>query len=287
MSNPIDASGTFTLLGGTTIRRMGFGAMRITGEGIWGPPADPEAAKALLRRVVELGVNFIDTADSYGPEVSESLIGEALAPYGDEVIVATKAGLVRSGPGEWASKGDPAHIKAACDGSLKRLRMERIPLYQLHRIDSEVPVAESIGALLELREAGKIDQIGLSEVGVEELRQVQAMTHVASVQNHFHAGKREWSDVVDVCAAEGIAFIPWYPLGAGDLGEAATLLDDLAGIYDTTRFAIALAWLLHRSPAIVPIPGTSSIPHLEQNVAASALLERIPEEAWGPLDRLS
>ncbi len=267
-----------------SVNRLGFGAMQITGTGVWGEPKDPEAAKQLLRRVVELGVDFIDTADSYGPEVSERLIGEALAPYADHVVIATKAGLVRPGPGDWKSNGHPDHIKAACEGSLKRLALERIPLYQLHRIDPEVPVADSIGAMLELQAAGKIDKIGLSEVSVDELRQVQAMTPVASVQNRYNIAYREWQDVLDVCEQEGIAFIPWYPVASGDLGQSTEALDAIAAAHGTSRYAVAIAWLLRQSPAMLPIPGTSSIPHLEENVSAAGLLGQITDEQWAQLD---
>lgn len=275
-----------TLGGSYTVNRMGFGAMRVTGEGVWGDPPDVEGAKALLRHVVDAGVEFIDTADSYGPDVSERLLGEALAPYAGGVLIATKAGLVRPAPGEWKPNGRPEHIKAACDGSLHRLRLERIPLYQLHRIDAEVPVEDTIGALLELREAGKIDLIGLSEVNVDELRQVQAMTPVASVQNRYNVGDREWDPVVDACEADGIAFIPWYPVAAGDLGTVGEALDAVAAAHDSTRYAVALAWLLHRSPVMVPIPGTSSIAHFDENMSAVALVDTITDEEWARLDAL-
>ena len=265
-------------IAGQHVRRLGFGAMRVTGEGVWGEPPNPPAAKDVLRRVVDAGVQFIDTADSYGPDVSERLIGESLAPYPKDVLVATKAGLVRPAPGDWKPNGRPDHIKQACDGSLMRLRMERIPLYQLHRIDPDVPVEDTIGAMLELREAGKIDQIGLSEVSVEELRRVQQMTPVASVQNRFSIGDREWAPVLQVCEAEDIAFIPWYPLAAGDLGALAGPLDEMAATYDTSRYVVALAWLLRHSPVIVPIPGTSSIAHFEENRTALALAPQLRDD---------
>jgi len=284
MTEDIRDTTTFELAGGNTVRRLGYGAMQLTGDGVWGDPADPENARRVLRRAVELGVNFIDTADSYGPEVNERLIGEALAPFADEVVVATKAGLVRPGPGEWHPDGRPDHIRAACEGSLHRLRLERIPLYQLHRIDPEVPVAESIGEMLELRSEGKIDQIGLSEVSVDELREVRALCDVASVQNRFSVGDQDdWGDVVDACAADGIAFIPWFPLGAGDLGAVGGALDRLAVAHGTNRYAIALAWLLHRSPNILPIPGTKSLEHLASNVAAAHLVAEISDDEWGQL----
>lgn len=283
MNNPIEASGTIDI-GPYSVHRLGYGAMQLTGKGVFGEYPDPDGAKRLLRRAVELGVDFIDTADSYGPEVSERLIGEALAPYADGVIVATKAGLVRPGPGQWRSDGHPDHIRRACEGSLERLRLEQIPLYQLHRIDPEVPVAESIGAMTELQAEGKIDRIGVSEVTVDELREVQRLTSVASVQNRFNAGDREWSDVVEACERDDIAFIPWFPIGSGDLGDAGAALDEVAETHATTRHAVALAWLLHRSPVIVPIPGTSSIEHLESNVAASTLVAEISDAEWHRID---
>lgn len=277
---------TFDLAGGHEIRRLGYGAMQLTGEGVWGEPADPDAAKRVLREAVELGVNFFDTADSYGPDVSERLIGEALMPYADDVVIATKAGLTRSGPGKWSPDGRPVHIREACEGSLRRLRLEQIPLYQLHRIDPEVPVADSIGTMLELRDEGKIDQIGVSEVSVEQLREVRELCDVASVQNRFNIADRdEWSDVVDACAADGIAFIPWFPLGSGDLGDLGDTLDEVAAAHDADRYAVALAWLLHRAPNIVPIPGTGSVDHLRTNVDAAHLVDRITDEEWGALDQ--
>ncbi|MDW3216708.1 MAG: aldo/keto reductase [Ilumatobacteraceae bacterium] len=276
---------TFRLAGGHEIRRLGYGAMQLTGDGVWGEPADPVTAKQVLRDAVELGVNFFDTADSYGPEVSERLIGEALSPYADDVVIATKAGLVRPGPGQWEPNGSPEHIHTSCDRSLARLQLDRIPLYQLHRIDPDVPVAESIGAMLELREAGKIDQIGVSEVTVDELHQVRELCDVASVQNRFNiADQDDWNDVVDACAADGIAFIPWFPLGSGDLGSTGKALDAVASAHETDRYAVALAWLLHRAPNIVPIPGTKSPDHLRSNVSAAHLVDEITDEEWSTLD---
>ena len=275
---------TFELDGGYTIRRLGYGAMQLPGEGVWGESDDPEAAKQVLRRAVELGVNFFDTADSYGPYVSERLIGEALAPYADDVVIATKVGLVRPGPGEWEPDGRPEHIREACEGSLDRLKLDRIPLYQLHRIDPDVPVAESIGTMLELREEGKIDRIGVSEVTVEELRQVQELCTVSSVQNLFNVDDQKWGDVVDACADDGIAFIPWFPLGSGDLGDVGDALDTVAEAHDTGRHAVALAWLLNRAPNVVPIPGTKSIDHLEANVSAAELVDQITMEEWSTID---
>ena len=272
-------------LGGTyDVDRMGFGAMRVTGEGVWGEPSDPAAARDLLRQVVEAGVEFIDTADSYGPEVSERLLGEALSPVPANVLLATKAGFERTGPGKWKVCGRPEHIRQACEGSLQRLKIDRIPLYQLHRIDPAVPAADSIGAMLELREEGKIDLIGLSEVTVDELRQVQAMTPVASVQNRYNVGDREWESVLRVCEAEGIAFIPWYPLAAGDLGAVGEALDQIAAAHGTTRYAVAIAWLLHHSPVMLPIPGTSSPAHFRENLSARTLVDQITDSEWASLD---
>lgn len=287
MTTSIHGTSTFELGGSYTIRRLGYGAMQLTGEGVWGEPADADSARRVLQAAVDRGVNFIDTADSYGPGVSERLIGEALAPYTDDVVIATKAGLVRPGPGRWGPVGRPDHIREACDGSLARLRLERIPLYQLHRIDPDVPVAESIGAMLELRRVGKIDQIGLSEVGLDELRQVQELTDVTAVQNRFNVGDREWSDVVDACAEQGIAFIPWFPLGSNDLGAAARALDEVAAAHDTTRHAVALAWLLQRAPNVVPIPGTKSLDHLDDNLSAARLVDEISDAEWATLDGAS
>lgn len=276
---------TFDLGVRFSIRRLGYGAMQLTGDGVWGEPTDASEAKRVLRRAVELGVNFFDTADSYGPEVSERLIGEALAPYPDDVVIATKAGLVRPGPGDWQPDGRPEHIRAACEGSLKRLRLDRIPLYQLHRIDPDVPVAESIGAMLELRDEGKIDLIGVSEVSVDELHEIEDLCAVSSVQNRFNIADQEWVDVVDACADDGIAFIPWFPLGSGDLGALGEALDDIAVDHDCDRYAVALAWLLHRAPNVVPIPGTKSVEHLESNVAAAHLVDQITVAEWSTLER--
>jgi aryl-alcohol dehydrogenase-like predicted oxidoreductase len=276
---------TFDLAGGHRIRRLGYGAMQLTGDGVWGEPADPVTAKQVLRTAVDLGVNFFDTADSYGPEVSERLIGEALAPFPDDVVIATKAGLVRPGAGQWEPNGSPEHIRTACDRSLARLRLDRIPLYQLHRIDPKVPVEESIGAMLELQAAGKIDQIGVSEVSVDELRRVRELCDVASVQNRFNiADQDDWNDVVDACAEDGIAFIPWFPLGSGDLGATGEALDRVAEAHGTDRYAVALAWLLHRAPNIVPIPGTKSVDHLVSNVSAARLVDEITDDEWETLD---
>lgn len=272
MTEPVltdETTGTYTFGGDRTVRRLGFGAMRLTGPGIWGPPSDREAAKAVLRRAVEIGVNLIDTADSYGPGVSEELIAEALHPYPDDLVIATKGGLDRTGPGEWNRNGRPEHLTAACEGSLRRLRLDVIDVYQLHAPDPEVPLEESIGALNELRDAGKIRHIGVSNVSVEQLRTAQKLVPVVSVQNRYNVGYREFEDVLDVCAEEGIGFIPWFPLGAGDMPYPPAL--DIGFQRGATREQILLAWLLHRADIVLPIPGTSSIAHLEENVAAASL----------------
>ncbi|RMF82924.1 MAG: oxidoreductase [Chloroflexi bacterium] len=263
------AGGTFELGGDLTINRMGFGAMRITGEGVWGEPDDIDNAKAVLRRVIELEVNFIDTADAYGPDVSENLIAEALHPYPDGVIIATKGGLTRSGPGQWHTKGTPEHLRQALDGSLRRLKLERIDLYQFHRPDPEVPFEDSIGELSRLRDEGKIRHIGLSNVTTEQLAAAQAIVPIVSVQNRYNIFDRESEDVLNACERENIGFIPWFPVGAGKLEEAK--IKQIADKYNATPYQLALAWLLKRSPVMLPIPGTKSIAHLEENVAAAAI----------------
>ena len=265
------AAGTFDLGDDLTVNRLGFGAMRITGEGIWGEPEDSEEARRVLKRAVELDINFIDTADSYGPEVSERLIGETLYPYPDGLVIATKAGLLRDGPGQWRPDGRPEHLREACEGSLRRLKLDRIDLYQLHRIDPRVPAAESLGTLAELRDEGKIRHLGLSEVGVEEIRQAREIVPIDSVQNRYNLTDRGSEDVLDFCEREGIGFIPWFPLAVGDLARPGGPLDEVAARHDATPGQIALAWLLWRSPVMLPIPGTSSVAHLEENVAASSL----------------
>ncbi len=265
------ASGTFSIGGELGVHRLGYGAMQITGPGIWGEPADREVAKDVLRRAVDLGTTFIDTADSYGPDVSETLIGEALAPYADDVIVATKAGLERPGPGEWVSNGRPAHIRERCESSLRRLKLDAIGLYQLHRIDPDVPVEESLGTMTELREEGKIRHIGVSEVTVDQLRQCQQVTSIATVQNRYNLVDREWEDVLDACAAEGIGFIPWFPLATGALAKDHDALAEACRRLDAAPSQVALAWLLARDPVVLPIPGTGSVGHLEENIAAAGL----------------
>ena len=277
-----ETAGTFTLGGDLPVRRLGYGAMRITGEGIWGMPADPEGAKDLLRRAVELGVNLIDTADAYGPHTSEQLIGEALAPYGD-VVVATKGGLARGGPGQWTPDGRPEHLRDAVEGSLRRLNLDTIALYQLHSPDPKVPFEDSVGAMAQLQQDGKVRHVGLSNVTVAQLDQAQAIVPVVSVQNRFNLTDRGSQDVLDACTARGIAFIPWFPLAVGDLARPGSALDEVATDHDVPPSHVALAWLLQRSPVVLPIPGTSSVAHLEENVAAAGL--RLSDNELASLDR--
>ena len=267
-----DLVGTFRIGDdGPSVRRLGFGAMRITGAGIWGEPDDPEECRRVLRRAVELGVNLIDTADSYGPEVSERLIAEALHPYPDDLVIATKGGLVRQGPGRWSPDGRPEHLREACEGSLRRLKLERIELYQLHAPDRNVPYEESLGALVELREQGRIAHIGVSNVSVAQLELALSMTEVASVQNRFNLADRATEDVLEASTERGIGFIPWFPLATGALAEPGGPLDDAARAHDASPGQIALAWLLARSEIMLPIPGTASVAHLEENIAAGRL----------------
>ncbi|MET0613911.1 MAG: aldo/keto reductase [Thermoleophilaceae bacterium] len=262
---------TFTIGGDLQVHRLGFGAMRITGSGIWGPPDDPEEAKRLLRRVVELGIDLIDTADSYGPEVSENLIAEALHPYPDGLVIATKGGLRRTGPGQWPRDARPERLRECCEGSLRRLRLDRIDLYQLHAPDPAVPYEDSVGALKELQDEGKIRHVGVSNVSVDELRQAQDIVEVVTVQNRYNLEDRDSEDVLEVCEEAGIGFIPWFPLATGRLAEPGGPLDRIAREHDATPAQIALAWLLARSPVMLPIPGTSSIPHFEENLAATRI----------------
>lgn len=262
---------TFTLGGDLEVRRLGFGAMRLTGRGIWGPPDDPEEATRVLRRVVELGINLIDTADSYGPEVSENLIAEALHPYPDDLVIATKGGLRRTGPGRWPSDARPERLKRCCEGSLQRLRLERIDLYQLHSPDPKVPLEESMGALRELKEEGKVRHVGVSNVSVDELRRARAVVEVVSVQNRYNLTERRSEDVLEACERERLGFLPWFPLATGSLARPGGPLDEIAGRHGATAGQVALAWLLQRSPVMLPIPGTSSVEHLEENTAAAEI----------------
>ena len=265
------ASGTFALGGDLTVNRLGYGAMQITGEGVWGPPKDPAGAVAVLRRAAELGVTLFDTADSYGPNVSEELIAEALHPYADGVVIATKAGLTRTGPGEWIPVGRPAYLKQQVELSLRKLKLERIDLLQLHRIDPEVPLADQVGALKELQDAGKIRHIGLSEVSVDEVKQAREVAEIVSVQNLYNLAHRDAEELLDYATAEGIGFIPWFPLATGALSKEGSPLTQLAAEHDASPSQLALSWLLHRSPVVLPIPGTSSVDHLEDNIGAAAI----------------
>ena len=261
------AAGKIDIGGDLTVNRLGFGAMRITGRGVWGPPPDRDRAKEALRRAVELGVTFIDTADSYGPDVSEELIAETLYPYPDDLVIATKGGLVRPGPGRWEPDGRPEHLRSVCEGSLRRLRVERIDLYQFHRPDPKVPFAESVVTLKELKDEGKIRHIGLSNVSEEQLREAERITPVVSIQNRYNVTDRSSDGVVDLCEQEAMVFLPWAPIS-----ESATVpLRTAAERHGVSPREIAIAWLLARSPHILPIPGSGSAEHIEQNIAAASI----------------
>lgn len=270
-------SETFSLGGDLTVNRLGYGAMRLTGEGIWGYPADRDNAIAVLRRVVELGVTFIDTADAYGPHVNEELIRQALHPYADDLVIATKGGLLRTGPNEWPILGKPAYLRQAVETSLRRLGVERIDLYQLHRVDPDYPLEDQVGELRKLQEEGKIRHIGLSEVDVAQLEAARAVAPIASVQNLYNLANRGHEAVLERASELGIAFIPWFPVATGELARPGGVLDSAAKEHGATPAQLALAWLLRRSPVVLPIPGTSSIAHLEENVAA-ARIELTDEE---------
>jgi aryl-alcohol dehydrogenase-like predicted oxidoreductase len=271
MTTTATASGTFKIGGDLEVTRLGFGAMRITGRGIWGPPKDHKESLAVLRRAIELGVNLIDTADSYGPNVSEEIIGEALAPYDDGVVVATKGGLLRDGPGQWRPDCRPEHLRDALEGSLRRLKVDRIDLYQLHTRDSAVPYEESVGALKEMQDEGKIRHVGVSNVSVDDLETARAIVEVVTVQNRFNLTDRAAENVLDACTDAGIGFIPWFPLAVGELARPGSPVDSIASRLEATPGQVALAWLLQRSPVMLPIPGTGSIEHLEDNVKARDL----------------
>ena len=275
-------SSTFTFAG-QTVQRLGFGAMRITGEGVWGYPQDREECRRVLRRAVELGVDFIDTADSYGPYVSEELIADALHPYGD-VRVATKAGFVRTGPGQWVACGRPEYLRQECEMSLRRLGQESLDLFQLHRIDASVPASEQFGLLAALLDEGKVRAVGLSEVGVEEIVAARAIVPISTVQNLYNVTNRQSEDVLDYCEREGIGFIPWFPMASGRLARSGGPLDDVASKRGVTVAQLSLAWLLRRSPVMMPIPGTSKVVHLEENCAAAAL--DLDDEAYATLSDL-
>ncbi|MDX1883019.1 aldo/keto reductase [Mycolicibacterium sp. 120270] len=270
-SSVAQAAGTFTLGGDLTVNRLGFGAMRITGKGVWGPPDDRDEAIRVLRRAVELGVNFIDTADSYGPYYSEELIREALAPYPDGLVIATKAGLLRTGPDIWIPLGFPAYLRQEVEMSLRRLGLDRIDLFQLHRIDDKFPLEDQVGELAALQQEGKIRHIGLSEVNVDQLAAAQKVAPIVSVQNMYNLTARSAEPVLDACEAQGLGFIPWFPLAAGPLAAPDGPLQRIAAEHGATASQLALAWLLKRSPVMLPIPGTSKVSHLEQNVAAAEI----------------
>jgi len=268
------AAGTIDVGGDLTVSRLGFGAMRITGRGIWGDPPSRDQAIATLRRVVELGVNFIDTADSYGPEVSETLIAEALYPYPDDLVIATKGGLIRPGPNRWEADGRPEHLREVCEGSLRRLRLEQIPLYQFHRPDPAVPLADSIGTIAELKNEGKIRHVGISNVSESQLREAQQIVPIVSVQNRYNAADRRSESLIDLCEQEQLVFLPWAPVQESDKNPAVVAASRRHGV---TRYQVVLAWLLAMSPQILPIPGTGSPAHAEENIAAAGL-ELSPDE---------
>jgi pyridoxine 4-dehydrogenase len=268
-AQPAKASGTYRIGGDLEVDRLGYGAMQITGPGVWGDPKDPAEAVRVLRRAIELGVTFIDTADSYGPFVSELLIKEALHPYPDDLVIATKAGLTRSGPGDWRPVGRPEYLRQQCELSLRHLGLDSIPLYQLHRIDEKVPLEDQLGELALLKQEGKVRHIGLSEVTVEQIEAAQKITPIVSVQNLYNLADRSAEKVLDHCERNDLAFIPWFPIATGNLAKPGGPLDAIATGHDATPAQLALAWLLRRSPVMLPIPGTSSVAHLEENVAAA------------------
>jgi pyridoxine 4-dehydrogenase len=280
-SKPILASGTFQI-GDLTVHRLGYGAMRITGEGVWGPPKDHGECIRVLRRTIDLGIDFIDTANSYGPYVSEELIREALHPYPKNVVIATKAGLTRTGPGQWHPVGRPEYLRQECEMSLRRLGLERIDLFQLHRIDAKVPADEQFGLLRDLRKEGKIGQVGLSEVSVEEIEAAGKIVPIATVQNKYNLTDRASEAVLDYCEKENIGFIPWFPIASGKLAQPGGVVDRIVHATGATQAQVALAWLLHRSPVILPIPGTSTVKHLEENCGAAEV--KLTKEQVGELN---
>ena len=281
----VDSNSIFRIGGDLPVNRLGFGAMRLTGEGIWGWPPDRANSLKVLRRAVELGVNLIDTADAYGPEVDELLIAEALYPYPKDLVIATKGGNTRPGPGQWVPDGRPEYLKQCVDKSLKRLRLERIDLYQLHRVDPKVPMEDSLGALKEMQDAGKIRHVGLSEVSPDEVKRARKILPIVSVQNQYNIGNRKWEDTLTYCEKESLGFMPWSPIGGSRGLKAGDALEAAAKTHGVTVVQLALAWLLHRSPIMLPIPGTSSVAHLEENVVA-AKLKLTPEE-WKAIDALA
>jgi aryl-alcohol dehydrogenase-like predicted oxidoreductase len=284
MSTPnAAASGTFSLGGDLPIHRLGFGAMRITGSGIWGEPKDRDEAKRVLKRLPDLGVNFIDTADAYGPEVSENLIAEALHPYQAGLVIATKGGFTRQGPNKWTIVGRPEYLRQCVEMSLRRLKLERIELYQLHRIDPQVPVEDSLGELKKMQQEGKIRHIGLSEVSVQEIERAQKTVPIVSVQNKYNIADRTHETVLQFCEKQGLGFIPWFPMEQGKLNKPGSVLEQAAKSHKATTAQLALAWLLHHSPVMLPIPGTSSVKHLEENVAAAEL--KLSAAEWQSLEK--
>jgi pyridoxine 4-dehydrogenase len=288
---PAEASGTLTLGGNLNVYRLGFGAMRITGDGIWGPPRDKQKALAVLRRALELGINLIDTADSYGPEVSESLIAEALYPYPKGLVIATKGGLLRTGPNRWPQDGSPQHLREALEASLKRLRLDTIDIYQFHRPDPKVPFEDSVGEIAKMKAEGKIRHVGLSNVTVEQLAQAQKIVPIVTIQNHYNLSQRvseqmtaqQSEEMIDTCARQGIGFIPWNPLSTGDLAKQGGPLDQIAMQHNAQPSQITLAWLLHRSSTMLPIPGTSSVKHLEENVIGATI--KLTQEEYDAIDK--
>ena len=284
-TNVASRSGTFSLSGQRTVTRLGFGSMQLTGKGVWGEPADPDQARQVLRRAVELGIDFIDTADSYGPEVAERLIKEALHPYPAQLTIATKAGLVRTGPDQWHPVGRPEYLRQECEMSLRRLGLDRIELFQLHRIDPQVRLEDQVGELKSLQDEGKIGLIGLSEVSVDELEAARREAPIASVQNLYNLTNRKAEDVLDHCEAEGIGFIPWFPLATGELARENGPLREISARLGASPSQVALAWLLRRSPVMLPIPGTSSVAHLQENTAAAGI--ELSDEDVAALDSLA
>ena len=283
-TRPAEASGTFTIGGDLPVVRLGYGTMQLTGEGVWGAPEDPAEAVRVIRRAAELGVTFFDTADSYGPFVAEELLKEALHPYADDVVIATKGGLTRPGPGDWQPVGRPEYLRQQAELSLRHLGLERIDLYQLHRIDPAVPLADQIGVLKDLQSEGKIRHIGLSEVQVDDVKAAREIAEIVSVQNLFNLAKRDAEPLLDYAEAEGLAFIPWFPLATGELSKEDGPLAQAALDHGATPSQLALAWLLRRSPVVLPIPGTSSIDHLESNTAAAAI--ELTDEEFDALSAL-
>ena len=290
---PAEASGTLLIGGDLKVFRLGFGTMRLTGEGIWGPPANKQEAIAVLRRALELGINLIDTADSYGPEVSENLIAEALYPYPKDLVIATKGGFLRPGPNQWLPDGRPEHLREALEGSLRRLRLDHIDIYQFHRPDPKVPFEDSVGEFAKMREKGKIRHVGLSNVTIEQLARAQKIVPIVTVQNRYNLADRESENMtaaeseamVDICARQGIGFLPWFPLGTGELARQGGLLDQIARRHNARPSQIALAWLLQRSSTMIPIPGTSSVKHLEENVLGATI--KLTREEFDAIDRSS